>query len=786
MARYEPAEHIYLIAEQWARDCLIGDGSLLWPGEPAWSTETVERFKACFVDRPDTSAASFEEKFKRQLADEPDIVTRLACEMLLVYFLYPTNVSGRRKRELIAQVAGWKGLQFPPADTPALRALDRGIGSGGMGYNLRRPFELAYFVMVTQQLKTFDRDERAAILADHKRLAALLDGTAVPQHGAGQRYQIRHVLAHLLLPDRFERMATEAHKQRAVAAFADELDAAPSGDIDDRLYAIRRRLEERLPDETLDFYEPPLRERWYPPDEDGPTTTGPGERCWVVRAGRNDEAATLFREGKVVALGWREMGDLARLPADREAFKQAVAAAYPSARPGAVANFAGQLYRYVHEMQPGDVVVYPATTGSDVMIGRIAGPYVYAPERNAEYPQIRPVEWEKAVTRSTLSKEARTEISALMTLFQVRQRAAEFAALLAGKPPTIVTTGPEPPIIVTTGPEPPDAAFLTEIAEALDRKGQLILLGPPGTGKTYTARRFAVWWLLRESPGVAVNTVLTDPAAFVQAEAGLAAPIPGGAIGRLTYLTFHPSYAYEDFVEGYKPTPSQDGALRLALEDGVFKRVCREAARRPTERFLVLVDEINRANIAKVFGELITLLERDKRGMTVILPQSKEPFAIPPNVYVVGTMNTADKSIKLLDAALRRRFAFAELLPDPSLLAGVVVRGLALDAFLAELNRRVARREGREKQIGHSFLLEAGRPVTEPEEVARRVRQEILPLLQEYCYDDYAELAEYVGEALVDKEGQRLNEPILDDSDALLDALAAEFAVPPTGLVDEP
>jgi 5-methylcytosine-specific restriction protein B len=138
-------------------------------------------------------------------------------------------------------------------------------------------------------------------------------------------------------------------------------------------------------------------------------------------------------------------------------------------------------------------------------------------------------------------------------------------------------------------------------------------------------------------------------------------------------------------------------------------------------------------------------------------------------------MNTADRSIKLLDVALRRRFAFVEMLPDAERLRGAKVRDLALDDFLEELNRRIARRQGREKQIGHAFLLDRERPVTDPDEFVRRFRQEILPLLQEYCYDDYAALAEYLGPRLVDAQAQTLNEDLLADPEALLRALEEEF-----------
>jgi 5-methylcytosine-specific restriction enzyme B len=247
------------------------------------------------------------------------------------------------------------------------------------------------------------------------------------------------------------------------------------------------------------------------------------------------------------------------------------------------------------------------------------------------------------------------------------------------------------------------------------------------------------------------------------------------AVGPLTRLTFHPSYSYEDFVEGFRPQDTGSATLSLRLADGVFKRVCHAALAHPTKRFLVLIDEINRANVAKVFGELITLLEVDKRGMLVTLPQSKDIFCIPPNIYLLGTMNTADRSIKLLDSALRRRFAFVELMPNIDVLRGAKVGTLALDDFLEELNRRIAKTEGREKQIGHSFLLEGDEPIGDPDEFARRFRQEILPLLQEYCYDDYGALASYIGAKLVDKEGQTLDHERLADTDALLATLEDEF-----------
>jgi 5-methylcytosine-specific restriction protein B len=244
----------------------------------------------------------------------------------------------------------------------------------------------------------------------------------------------------------------------------------------------------------------------------------------------------------------------------------------------------------------------------------------------------------------------------------------------------------------------------------------------------------------------------------------------GEGIGNLTWLTFHPSYSYEDFVEGFRPVETATG-LVLKLADGIFKRICREAQAHPKQKYLIIIDEINRANLAKVFGELITLLEKDKRGLSITLPQSKEVFTIPSNVYILGTMNTADRSIKLLDVALRRRFSFFELMPDTDLLKGTVINGLQLDALLETINSKIAQVEGREKQIGHALFMANGEPITEPEELADRFRQDILPLLQEYCYDDYSALENYLGSKLVSADANSLNTDVINDNASLLEAL---------------
>jgi MoxR-like ATPase len=214
----------------------------------------------------------------------------------------------------------------------------------------------------------------------------------------------------------------------------------------------------------------------------------------------------------------------------------------------------------------------------------------------------------------------------------------------------------------------------------------------------------------------------------------------------LRFVTFHQSFAYEEFVEGIKPLTNELGEVSYKVVDGVFKQICRQAELDTDNRYLIIIDEINRANIAKVFGELITLIEDDKRigarnELKVTLPYSQEEFGVPKNLYILGTMNTSDRSIALLDIALRRRFTFMELKPDPELLRDKVIDGIKLDRLLIQLNKRITLLIGRDYQIGHSYLMN----VENLEDLIFIWYHRIVPLLQEYFYHDSNRLKAVIG-----------------------------------------
>ncbi|MGB9342350.1 McrB family protein, partial [Trichococcus sp.] len=215
------------------------------------------------------------------------------------------------------------------------------------------------------------------------------------------------------------------------------------------------------------------------------------------------------------------------------------------------------------------------------------------------------------------------------------------------------------------------------------------------------------------------------------------------------FVTFHQSYSYEDFIEGIR-AETVDGNIQYEVKKGIFRTFC-ERAEEDLENgtgnnFLFVIDEINRGNISKIFGELITLIEPEKRigaaeEIRVTLPYSGDQFGIPMNVYVLGTMNTADRSIAMMDTALRRRFDFVEMMPDSGLIRKKVgesgsIEGFNLADILDALNERIAYLYDREHTLGHAFFMNNNTL----DDVKRTFENKIIPLLQEYFYDDFRKI----------------------------------------------
>ena len=429
---------------------------------------------------------------------------------------------------------------------------------------------------------------------------------------------------------------------------------------------------------------------------------GRQHRYWRIGTSEGDGNPTFWpvmRDGNYVAIGWPKLGDLTGLLGSqtlRDELKRMLAEQYPNT-PQVIGKSAAEINNFLKYLDDRDLVV--AANGNTILgVGRIDSNSQYRYEPTDGFPHRRPVTWLDVESWALPQQEA------LRTTF----RELKFPQNLVAIEERIVgaTPKPAPPVVVAGAARavvPRLAGVAGRIQSVLERKGQVILYGPPGTGKSFwadcTARDLAA---LREfgQPFAAL-----DKSQKSALETG----------GFVRACTFHPAYGYEDFLEGYRPQ-SLAGGLVFSLRDGIFKQLCGDARQKSGSNYYLIVDEINRGDIPRIFGELLTVLEKSKRGNKVHLAVSGEPFDVPPNLYLIGTMNTADRSIALLDKALRRRFGFVECMPDSAILGDTSLQGVPLGPWLDSVNRSIRQKVGRDArnlQIGHSYLMEKDRPIGE-------------------------------------------------------------------------
>jgi 5-methylcytosine-specific restriction protein B len=438
-----------------------------------------------------------------------------------------------------------------------------------------------------------------------------------------------------------------------------------------------------------------------------------GRKIWAIALGQGGRLWDESYEKGIVCIGWDELGDLSKYES-----KEAITTKLLEFRGGpdsVPSNDALCCFQFVHEMKVGDLVV--AKVGRKKILGGgvVTSEYIYDHQRK-EYQSIRKVNWltaEKAEFPGTgVTTKTLTEISRYPTFKEMIE------SYIEGK--SIVETIPLESYGIKSALK--DLLLskedFEEMLESLLSKKNLILQGPPGTGKSFVAKRLAYALLGFKDDS------------------------------RIESVQFHQSFSYEDFIQGFRPKKDGSG---FSLKDGVFYRFCKKALHDPDRPYVFIIDEINRGNLSKIFGEVMLLIETDKRGpdWAVSLTYSDESaskFHIPANVHILGMMNTADRSLAIVDYALRRRFAFKDVLPgfdsdkfrplleskgvEPQVIA-------AIQAKMAALNKEIESSVdlGRGFTIGHSFFVPFENVTNSKAWYDSVIKNEIVPLLREYWFD---------------------------------------------------
>lgn len=444
----------------------------------------------------------------------------------------------------------------------------------------------------------------------------------------------------------------------------------------------------------------------------------------------------LSPENPHVCIGWGKMGDLTSIET-KDSLSDLHEECFPEKTKNGRVQDVSQIWTFIRTMSIGDYLVY--ADGSRAHIGKIVSDYYFDDtngDQDADYVNNRKVEWFRSFGYSELPKVFKNSLCSARSVFSLNAYKSLILELLEKGVVDIDDDIEEEQEDINeyTKEDFLKDIFMTEeeydsLYHLLKYKKNVLLQGAPGVGKTYLAKKLAY------------SIIGCTNKAQVE------------------MIQFHQNYSYEDFIMGYKPNDNG-----FELKEGVFYKFCKKAEEEPDKDFFFIIDEINRGNLSKIFGELMMLIEGDKRGEKIKLAYRDEEFSVPENVYLLGMMNTADRSLAMMDYALRRRFSFFDVEPafaKPAFkeyLRTYIHDGLIVDRVisrLTELNTKIADENnsglGKGFCIGHSyFCVEPVEGQTEKDWYKSIIQYEICPLLDEYWWDDKAKADDCKKELLKD------------------------------------
>ncbi len=750
---HEGAKKVYTAAELWVDCALRRDDSLFTPGKAIWTRELLGMARERWMESTVEVTGGFHERLRAQLGDSPNDLFQLMGEALYVHFLviHSSNMKGETKRKHIDTILQWSSepMQIPEQ---LIQSLQQGIGGTGVQFLMGRPYHLGFLIEFAEQWKSLRTSEQEHILGDPWRVKKFVmdlnfRSDWLRDAGPDVFTMQREALFHLFFPDTFERVFPPYQKELIANSFAD-LVTESTEDVDRKLQNIRKGIQ-AVYNRDFDFYDNDILDRWEPESMAWAEfvqlaklyeTTGRLEEEELTykievaeelaKARRavldgSDNWSQVLREAlptsKANFIQWRQISNLHRwcagqtsqaLHALRVLWNEGNASveerirAFAPLLPNFMRSGAGTNMRLI----AGLLMALDAERYPPFMITVFRQTY-----QRTGYTQPRNDADEAALYLHALGFLDRFIDEAAQRDLELRHRldAQSFVwAIREGRgreddDDDSIEENDEQIDVPTHEIDLASLAeevflpveFLKEIETLLEEKKQVIFQGPPGTGKTFVAQKLA--------------------------------EVLAGSKDRVNLVQFHPSYAYEDFIEGYRPV-LKEGQATFGLRKGPLLRAADRAKSEPEADHFLIIDEINRGNIAKVFGELYFLLEY--RDEPANLQYSDKPFSLPPNLYIIGTMNTADRSIALVDLALRRRFYFVEFHPDDEPVKGVLRRWLEAKAagmgWVADVVENVNKllEEDRHAAIGPSYFMKDN---LDEDAVKRIWKHSVLPYIEE-------------------------------------------------------